>query len=420
MRRAMAAADPGEVPHSLRVKVRSLFAPLAALLLSTAGIAACGSVEGGGESPTAADTTASGGADGTRVAFTPSQIQHGGVRWGPAAGSEVAVTIQLPGQLVANEDRTVRLGAPAEGRVLAVAVRPGERVSRGQALVTLQSQAASAARSDYDKAVAELASRRAAATYARTARERTDRLLAIKAASRQEAERAVADEELARAEYAQAQAEVARARAALTQLGATSTSGLMVLRSPIAGIVLSRDAVPGTVAEAGTPLVSVSDLSTLWLEVAVSDRAAGAVRAGSEVRFVVPAFPADTFAARLQSVGGALDAATRTIPVRAVVINSSGRLRPSMFATAWIEGGERRRAVLVPSAAVQLLDSRSVVFVAIPDGKGGAVFERRDVETGASPGGSTQILSGLRPGEMVVVAGAFAVKSEFARARMPS
>ncbi|MDP1891101.1 MAG: efflux RND transporter periplasmic adaptor subunit [Gemmatimonadaceae bacterium] len=277
---------------------------------------------------------------------------------------------------------------------------------------------ASAATADYDKATAELASRQAAATYARTARERADRLLAVKAGSRQEAERAAADDELARAGLAQVQSEIVRARAAMTQLGATSTSGAMVVRSPIAGVVLSRDATPGAVAEAGAPLVTVSEPSTLWLEVAASDRAVVGLRPGSRVRFTVPAFPADTFDARVQSVGGQLDTATRTVPVRAVVQNPSGRLRPAMFATTWIESGERRQAVLVPESAVQLLDNRPVVFVARPDGTGGARFERRDVEVGATMGGQTQVLKGLMAGDTVVVEGAFAVKSEFARSKM--
>ena len=68
--------------------------------------------------------------------------------------------------------------------------------------------------------------------------------------------------------------------------------------------------------------------------------------------------------------------------------------------------------------AVQLLDNRPVVFVARPDGKGGATFERRDVDTSASTGGQAQVVGGISPGEVVVVAGAFAVKSEFARAKM--
>lgn len=390
-----------------------------ATVSALAVLAACGGSPGGASETTAtSDSAAATATSRAAVAFTAAQVQHGGVRWGPVVASEVAFASELPGQLVPNEDQTARLGAPSQGRVLTVHVRPGERVSRGQALVTLQSQAASAAAADQGKAMAELASRRAAATYARAAKERADRLLAIKAGSRQEAERAAADDELARAALVQAEAEVARARAAVNQLGATSTSGAMVLRSPIAGVVLSRDARPGAVAEAGAPLVTVSDLRTLWLEVAASDRVAGALRSGAPVRFAVPAFPADTFTARIQSVGGALDTNTRTVPVRALVENPTGRLRPAMFATTWIEGGERRSAVLVPNDAVQLLGNRPVVFVARPDGAGGARFERRDVEVGAASGGQTHVLRGLQTGDTVVVAGAFAVKSEFARSKM--
>lgn len=352
------------------------------------------------------------------VTFTANQVQHGGVKWEAVVASSAPATVELPGQLVPDEDRTARLGAPAQGRIITVHVSPGDRIALGQALVTLQSQEASAAKADLDKAVAALASSRAAATYARTARERAERLLAIKAASRQEAERTEADDEAAQAGLRQAEAEVERARTTTTQLGVTSASGAMVLRSPVSGVVLSRDAIPGSVAEAGAPLVTVSDPTNLWLLIAVPDRLAAGVRSGAPVRFSVPAFPADTFDARVQSVGGALDTATRTVPVRAIVRNTSGRLRAAMFATTWIEGGDRRPAILLPSDAVQLLDNRPVVFVARPDGKGGATFERRDVDTSTSTGGQAQVVGGISPGDVVVVAGAFAVKSEFARAKM--
>jgi len=365
--------------------------------------------------------TDSGAATSTStVSFTAEQVQHGGVRWAAATAATVAGTLELPGQLVPNEDRTSRLGAPAQGRVMTVHVSLGDRVSQGQALVTLQSPEASAARADYEKAVAQVAAARAGATYARTARERADRLLAIKAASRQEAERAHADDEAAQSVLQQAEAEVARTRATMTQLGAAAAtvSGTMDLNSPVTGIVLSREATPGTVAEAGAPLVTVTDPRTLWLQVAAGDRVVSGIRIGTRVRFSVPAFPTDTFEARVQSVGGALDASTRTVPVRALVQNTSGRLRPEMFATTWIDAGAARQAVLVPSEAVQLLDNRPVVFVARPDGKGGATFERRDAMTGATLGGQTQVLDGVKPGDAVVVAGAFAVKSQFSRSKM--
>jgi cobalt-zinc-cadmium efflux system membrane fusion protein len=388
------------------------FVVAAVALLTIADLVACGE--------RSSDGKAAGGAaaSSTTLTFTAAQVQHGGVRWAPAELGTLPAVLEVPGQLVPNEDRTARLGAPAQGRVLSVHVQMGQRVSRGAPLVTLQSQEASAAHADHQKAVAELHARRAAASYARTARERAERLLLLKAIARQDVERAQADEALARAALAQAEAEVARAQAVLEQLAVDSATGTTVLRSPLSGVVLSRDAVPGTVAEAGAPLVAVTDASALWLEVAVPDRNAGSLRVGTPVRFIVPAFPVDTFAGQVHSVGGALDPATRTVPVRAVVQNRAGRLRPAMFATVWLETGERRPAVIIPEAAIQLLDERPVVFVAHPDGQGGARFERRDVELGGTVGGRTQVVRGLAPGDTVVVEGAFAVKSEFAGAKI--
>jgi len=354
----------------------------------------------------------------TALTFSAAQVQHGNVRWAPAEVREMAATLELPGQLIPNEDRTARLGAPAQGRVVEVQVRLGDRVTRGQPLVTLQSQEASAARADHDKAVAELNSRRAAATYARTAKERAQRLLAIKATARQEVERAEADDELAQSGLVQAEAEVARAQAALRHLGVSASSGAMVLRSPLAGVVLSRDAVPGAVVEVGAPLVSVTDPTSLWLQVAAPDRAAGVLRPGSRVHFTVPAVPADTFEALTQSVAGALDSETRTLTVRALIEKSSGKLRSEMFATVWLDSERRQEVIVVPEDAVQLVDGKQVVFVATPDGNGGARFERREVEVGATARGQTQIVRGLSQRDTVVVEGAFAVKSEFVRSKM--
>jgi cobalt-zinc-cadmium efflux system membrane fusion protein len=370
----------------------------------------------GGSSDRVADSTAA-SADtlvGT-VLFSAEQVQHGGVRWAPAGTGTVVGVEEVPGELAPDEDHTARLSAPARGRIVAVHVQLGDRVQRGDALVTLQGAEASAARADYAKAVAERESRRAAAAYAHAASERAQRLLVAKAIARQEVERAQADDELARSALAQAVAEVDRARAWLSQMGVDSVSGEMVLRAPMAGVVLSRDGVPGSVVEAGTLLLTVSDPGTLWLEVAVPGRGVGVPRPGARVRFGVPAFSTDTFEARVRGVGGAVDSATRTVPVRALVRNAAWRLRAGMFATVWLESGVARDGVVVPDSALQLVDGKPVVFVAQADGRGGARFERRAVAVGARAGGRVQIARGVAPGELVVVAGAFAVKSEFAR-----
>jgi membrane fusion protein, heavy metal efflux system len=354
------------------------------------------------------------------VTLSAEQIQHGSIKWTPVQPTTTTEAVEIPGHLVPNEDEAAHLSAPVRGRVVAVHVRIGDRVSRGQPLVTLQSQDATAARAEHAKAVAELNVRQVAATYARVARERADRLLELKAMSRQEMERAHTEEQLAIAARVQAEAEVERARTTLTQLGVEAETGNIVLRTPLAGIVLSREATPGSVVDAGTRLVLVSNVNTLWLDIAATERVATALRPGARVQFTVPAFPADTFEAAIQNVGGALDSATRTLSVRAVVRNDSAKLRPEMFATVKVDLGEPRAGVVVVSGAVQLLDQRPVVFVAHPDDKGGARFERRDVEIGARTDAHVHVVRGLAPGDLVVTDGAFMVKSEFARAQMPA
>ncbi len=90
-----------------------------------------------------------------------------------------------------------------------------------------------------------------------------------------------------------------------------------------------------------------------------------------------------------------------------------------MFATVWLGDGKVRTAFLVPEGAIQLLDERPVVFVSKPS-NGTTQFERRDVEVGARTDGKAEIVKGLHAGYLVVTDGAFAVKSEFARSKIPS
>jgi len=359
-------------------------------------------------------------ARGTEVMLTAAQIRHGGVAWQSVTMGMASATVSVPGQLVPNEDRTARLGAPAGGRVVTVPVRPGDQVARGRVLVTLHSPEAGAAQSDLAKAQAELGSRRAQATYVKSARDRAERLLALKAIPRQDYERAIADDELAQSAVKQAEAELTRARTSAEQLGAdAAASGEIALRAPFASVVLARTAIPGSVVDAGAPLVVVTDAATLWLTANAPETLAGAFRTGATVRFSVPAYPGETFAARVDAVGAGLDPGTRTLPVRAIVDNRTGRLKPEMLATVVADGGPRVAAALVPDDAVQTFKGRTVVFVARPLPNGDAKFLRREVEVGSRTGGQAAILRGLSAGDVVVTKGAFAVKAELEKGSMP-
>lgn len=365
-------------------------------------------------SPPAMETAADSGS----TLFTAAQIAHGKVRWETVSQSSISGVVEVPGQLVTNDDRTARLAAPAQARVLAVHVSPGDHVSAGARLVTLQSPDASMAQSDLQKAQAEVASRRAAATYAKSARDRAERLLALKAIPRQDYERAIADDELARASLAQALAEAERSRSNASQLGIDVRSGTMSIRSPISGVVTAREVAPGSVVSPGAPLVTVTDPSTLWLAVALPEAVASGARVGATLRFTVPIAP-DTFVARIQSVSGSFDPSTRALPVRGVVSNPGGRLRPELFARVWIESDRPQLAITIPETAIQRMGNRVTVFVFHPAPNGGARFERRDVETSGAQAGRVAVLRGLKPGEAVVVEGAYTVKAQMEKGSMP-
>jgi membrane fusion protein, heavy metal efflux system len=347
------------------------------------------------------------------ITLTAQQLQHGGVRWAAVAMGTATSTVVVPGTLVPNEDRTARLGAPARGRVIDVRVQPGDHVEQGKVLVTLQSAEAGMAQSDVSKATAEVTARQAQAQYAASARARAERLLALKAIPRQEYERAIADDEQTRSALAQAEAELRRARSASEQLGATaSASGEISLRAPRAGVVLARSAVPGTVVEAGAPLVVVTDAATLWLRVNAPEQFAALFRAGDQLRFTVASYPGETFTARVEAVSPGLDADTRTLAVRGVV-PSGKKLKAEMLASVMVSGGPKVSAALLPEDAVQLVEGNPTVFLARPDGKGGAKLERHTVDVGARSGGRIAVLRGLSAGDVVVTAGALAVKAEF-------
>ena len=355
------------------------------------------------------------------ITLSAAQIQHGAVRWGPVTMGTAAGIASVPGELTVNEDRTARLGAPGRGRIIAVRVQPGDRVARGQALVTMQSADAGMAQSDVSKANAEVTSRRAQAQYATSARGRAERLLTLKAIPRQEYERAIADDEQARAALSQAEAEVRRAHSTATLMGADagSAAGEIVLRSPIAGVVLARTAQPGAVVDAGAPLAIVTDPTSLWLQVKASEQFSALFRRGGQLHFVVPAYATDDFTARIEAVGAGLDPETRTLAVRGAVGNANGRLKPEMLATVLVEGGARSTVAFVPDDAVQLIDGKPTVFLAFPNANGAVRFARREVALGSRANGRVAVFRGLMPGDVVVTAGAFAVKAELQKGGVP-
>jgi cobalt-zinc-cadmium efflux system membrane fusion protein len=198
----------------------------------------------------------------------------------------------------------------------------------------------------------------------------------------------------------EAEAEAERARATATFIG-DGLGASLTLRSPISGVVLAVKATPGaTVAPGGEGLVEVGDPESLWVVADVPERELSLVAEGSHGTFESASLPG-TVTGRVISVGAALSNGLRTAPVRIALDARPAGMRPGMFGWVLLDGAGG--GPTLPVDAVLIKDGRtSVVYVAKDD----RTFERREVVVGRAIGGRVPVVSGLAPGERVVVRGA--------------
>lgn len=213
----------------------------------------------------------------------------------------------------------------------------------------------------------------------------------------------------ARSTLVQAQSDLTAARTTLALFkSAPGGRASVPIVAPISGVVQERKVAQGEVLEADSQLMTLVNLNTVVVEAAIYEKDFARVRVGAPVSANVDAFPGRKFEGRIAFIGSQLDPETRTLTARALLDNRGG-LRPGMFARGQISTATGQLAVSVPSDAVQTMEGKTVVFIST--GKANE-FVAREVKTGATAGGLTEIKSGLKPGEKIVVKGAFVVKSQ--------
>ena len=307
-------------------------------------------------------------------------------------------------RLVLAEDLTARIFPPVAGRVLVLKSAPGDTVSPGAPLAVLDAP-------DFGQAIADLRKAQADATLKKQALARAQSLYAGEALARRELEAAESD---ARA----AAAETERARLRLANLappGSRIEGQHLVLRAPLGGVVVDRQANPGTEVhpDAQAPLFVISDLRRLWLSIDLPEQAAALARPGAAVNFSVDAYPGEDFTARIEQVGAMVDPTTRRIPVRAVVNNADGRLKPEMFARATISQPSAASAIRLPVGALLTSGLTTRLFVQV----GPREFEQRSVGIARQDAEFAYLTpqSDVRPGDKVVVRGALLLASELAQ-----
>jgi RND family efflux transporter MFP subunit len=360
------------------------------------------------ESPPAEPAAAS--ALAAEVVLSPEAVSRAGIQTAPAAEVTSQATIQLPGTVMADAYREVKVVPIVGGIVTKVHVELGTTVKRGAPLVTLFSTELAEAQTKYLSMQAMLA-----ADHQKL--QRTQQLVAIGAASRQELEEITA----VHASHA-TEVEAARQRLLLLGLSRTHVEALksptqvvsdVVVPAPIAGVITSRAANLGQVASMGQELCTVTDLSQVWVIGDLYEQDFQTVHVGSEAALTTPAYPTLTLRGRVSYIDPRVDPQTRTAKVRVEVPNAEGRLRLGMYVTLVFTTPGRERIVVVPRAAVQTIGERQVVFVPSPDEEG--KFLPRTVQVGPLRGDRVTIQGGVQPGEVVVTEGSFFLRAEMLR-----
>ncbi|WP_291158505.1 efflux RND transporter periplasmic adaptor subunit [Gemmatimonas sp. UBA7669] len=379
-------------------------------------LAACG----GESTDTPPDTTAA-TVHADTATLSAEAVRIAGFTVDSVRTSPWRAVVTVPGRLQLDPEAFETIGSITEGRITHVVVRVGDRVRAGQGLVFIHSHEIMDARAALRSAESAVEAADAERRLAESASDRAQRLFDSKAMSRAELERAQVARTVAVSAHARAVSERDRAAALVEHLAGSpplpqgADEHDVITRTPIGGVVTSRDAQPGTVVLPGTPLLTVGDPSRLQLVMHVPESAAAGVQPGFRVRYTVADAQGASYEARVWRVAPTIDSVTRTLEVLA---RPSGPLggRAESFVQAEISGEAQAPVRTVPAAAVVAFDGDTVVFRAEQRGEG-LHLEATRVRVGRRTAERVEVLAGLDAGAAVLVQGAGIAKAELLRRR---
>jgi membrane fusion protein, multidrug efflux system len=312
---------------------------------------------------------------------------------GPGSGGTPGVEVAKVQTLRLQDDATavgtlrsrqsVTLRPEVSGRIAQIAFQDGAQVRRGQLLVQL----------DDVLQRAELSQAQAQLSIARANLRRNQELVAANFVAQRVLEESQANLQVAEAQVALAQARLQRMR----------------ITAPFDGTLGLRSVNLGEYVKDGADLVNLEDTSALTVDFRLPERYQTRIAAGQAVQVQLDALPGRTFAARVQAVDPLLDANGRSVAVRAVLPPAPGaQLRPGMFARVLTVFSVDDAALVVPEEALVPQGGKQFVFRLENEGEGDAmklVSRRTEVQIGVRQGPQVQVISGLKAGDTVVVAG---------------
>jgi membrane fusion protein, multidrug efflux system len=276
-----------------------------------------------------------------------------------------------------------QLTTQAAGIVTEIRFNSGDMVKKGDILLRLDDAT--------DRA--ELQALRAAAELSRLELERTRRLQNQGSVSKAELDRAQSQSDQAQGSLNTQEARVAQ----------------KTIRAPFDGQLGIRQVNLGEYVAAGAPVVSVQQLSPIYIEFSLPEQRLSELALDLEVDVTVDAWPEDTFTGSITAIEPGIDRSTRNFTAQATLANEDGKLRPGMFARVNVDLGEAEEVLAVPQTAISYNPYGNAVFVIVEKqndaGETQLVVNRRFVRTGRTRGDYVAIVEGLEEGDRIATSG---------------
>ena len=313
------------------------------------------------------------------IAIDPVVVQNMGVRIAPVATGPLTKTIRTVGTVDYNEREMRDVNIKISGWIEKLHVDfVGARVEKGDPLFELYSPELFAAQEEY--------------------------LIAWRSRNTMPDSRNLLEAARTKLEYFDINEEQIKQ---LEEDGKPSKT--MTIRSPHTGVVIAKHANEGMKVDPGMQVFRIADLSTVWVLVTLYEYQLPYIEQGMQASISLPYIPGQTFEGEVIYIYPFLESKTREVQVRLEFDNRNNTLKPGMFANVSLENTLAAEKTLVPRSAVIDTGQRQVAFVSLGEGK----FEPRDVRLGVQTGdGKIEVISGLKPGEMVVTSGQFLIDSE--------
>jgi len=323
--------------------------------------------------------------------------------------------LEVPGVVEPNLNQVVRIRVLARGIVRLVHVHLGDRVRTGQVLFEYDNVEMGELLGKYREFLSRKVKLKARSDMARQTAERAQRLAAAEALAQKDLELRISEKKEAQAELDAHLAEIDLIFSKLARFGVTrevvlglswNYSALQKVKAPQPGVVLDFSLASGEVIFPDQKIMTIADLSHVWVKASVYEKDLGRVKVGQTAEISFVAFPKKTFLGKITQVNSRLDPQTRTVSVRVETNNPGETLKLEMFGTVRLPT-EDHIALVIPETAIQRVDGKDVVFIQT----GVLEFQKREVDLVHKADTWIEIASGVTPGERVVIQGGFYLKS---------